>query len=125
MMLVILCLWTCAIATDAFAIKEKRPLFKDVPRSHWAYAAYTQLVRAGVACYPTICFPSSRGAHYDAQHRRLTRYESAIATQRALAVLKAKNRQAAGKRTAQQIAFSDATNKLAGEFRLELAQLNK
>ena len=95
--LVMLCLCTCAFATDAFAIKEKQPLFVDVPRSHWAYAAYTQLVRAGIACYPTICYPSSQGAQYDAQHRRLTRYEFAVATQRALAALNGRNREAAGK----------------------------
>jgi len=118
--LILICLCTCASASV-----EKHSPFAAVPRGHWAYKAYKQLVQAGIAAYPSICFPSSHGYRYDLNHRTLTRYEFAVVTQRALATLKAGKQNVQGRQTAHQIALQSASNKLAGEFRWELAQLNR
>ena len=108
----------------ASASPQKHSPFEDIPRNHWTYTALHKMVKAGIVRYPTSCFPSSRGYKYDAEHRTLTRYEFAVALQRAQALLKARQPSAHEKQTTQQIALQHAMNKLTLEFRQELAQLN-
>ena len=114
-----------SLCSSTLASPPKPSLFKDVPQGDPAYKALKQLRKAGIVYYAPVCFPSSRGAAYDAEHPHFTRYEFAVVTQRAVAIVASRKQQAHGKLTAQQTAFQDATNRLAVEFKRELAQLNR
>ncbi len=66
-----------AISMAAPSQAQNAKLFQDVPQSHWAYDAVTDLQNRGILLgYPDGYF---RGK------RPLTRYEFAVALQRALA----------------------------------------
>ena len=122
----ILALLSCLCLSRAAAIAD--PVlspFGDVLPGDPAYKALKLLVRAGIVHLPSICFPSGKGLAYDREHRSLTRYEFAVATQRALADVKAAKQHSHGKRTARQIAFESAVNRLAVEFKRELAELDR
>jgi len=98
--------------------------FADIPRGDWAYKALKQMDKLGLHVYPSICFPSGHGRQYDLDHRTLTRYEFAVITQRVLAALRSGKQPGLERQNAQQIALQTTANRLAMEFRQELAQLN-
>jgi hypothetical protein len=104
----------------------KRPSpFSDVPSGDPAYKALKELRKAGIVGYTSVCFPSSRGAAYDRDHLHLTRYEFAVATQRAVATLKHRQGLSAAKPTAHQLVLRRMTERLAAEFKWEIAQLER
>src|SRR5437660_9309703 len=74
--LAILSALLCAVLTAGAAAQNAPDMFKDVPRDHWAYQAVEPLRARGIlAGYPDGYF---RG------QRTLTRYEFAVALDRAL-----------------------------------------
>jgi peptidoglycan/xylan/chitin deacetylase (PgdA/CDA1 family) len=99
--------------------------FSGVPRSHWAYRASDRLVQAGLASYPPVCFSTARGVAYDTSHRTLTRYEFAIITQTALRSLNTRSKRVEGRAAEQRSNLRRLVERLAREFKPELAQLNR
>jgi hypothetical protein len=58
-------------------------LWHDVPRRHPMYRDLNAIVKAGLVQLPSVCYPSRKGAKWDAEHRAYTRYEITIIAHRA------------------------------------------
>lgn len=113
--------WICSSAVAA--ARPPQSPFADVPRGDWAYKALQQLMAAHIVQPPY-------DAHWVMQGKRrlyplLTRYEFAVATQRALAKVNADRKRSQGRLTASQRTFQKTVERLATEFQPELASLEK
>ncbi|MCW3095900.1 MAG: hypothetical protein JWL77_1518 [Chthonomonadaceae bacterium] len=118
--LIMICLCSFASASQ----KGHSPSV-GVPRRDPAYKALKRLIQAGIVRFPSSDYsPSSHGAKYDEEHKKLTRWEFAIVAQRALATLRHRAKQSDPKQATQEKVVQKAADTLAVEFKYELAQLN-
>ena len=94
-----------------FPASAQKTAFADVPKSHWAYAAYSRLVKAKLAGYPS---------HMSQRNLRLTRYEFAVMIQRLQVEVKSPT-----KLTEEQRKLLPIIKRMAREFAPEIKELGR